>query len=128
MPSPSARSRVIRSSALALGLSLTAAMPIASLAKTPDPDHIDRIVAARLEGHPSSGAILESASGAVAAVQICHGEVHAGTFAAGAFGSAPPVGCDDPGHDNATITLAASGAMAATSGGFAITAPAGAAP
>jgi hypothetical protein len=122
--------------AFAVGLSVAVAAPAAIDAKEhvgPDPEHIKQIVADRHGNRWGSddpiNVLRVSGSGAVAAVQVCDGEVHAATLAGGAnAGALLAAGCNDPGQENATMSRSASGAVAATSGGFAITAPAATAP
>lgn len=120
--------------ALALGLSLAAATPFGASAKSMH-DHGEMHPA----DHGDDGAdgshsdprvlVLVSGSGAVAAVTICHGESHAAT-AAGGVNIRPLLAmtCADPGDESAALAVAASGALAATTGGLALTAPAATAP
>ena len=122
--------------ALALGLTLAVASPIAAFASDRpgvDPDHVQQVVADRLEGRIGQGdpssTVQISGSGAFAAVQICNGEVHVATAAGGADGDRlTAAGCEDSNRDTSAIALAASGAVALATEGAALTAPAGAAP
>jgi hypothetical protein len=113
--------------ALALGLSLSVALPLGASAKTlPDPHH--GWMHERGDGD-STQVIRVSGSGAVAVVQVCDGEVHVGTIAGGGeVAGLLAMGCDDPGDENAALSLTAAGAVAATTGGLALTAPAATAP
>ncbi|MFM9107674.1 MAG: hypothetical protein ACKOWF_13360 [Chloroflexota bacterium] len=142
MPSPAMSRSGFPSAALVLGvglgLGLAAALPIAAAAEQEpmhDADHHAMHGEDGHEGHHGGApeeprAIVRiSGSGAVAAVQLCGGEVHAGTFAGGVDPARLPLlGCADPGEDTAVIARAASGALAAATGGLAITAPAASAP